>query len=408
MATAAAPGASRASPGQGATTGSATSRQSILVAWVFALAVSGYGLAGLLSAWLGMSSTATSIPFRLFAIAASILLLVDASISRTRFRVDLALLAFWLLYLLRLSWDLVVQGVPGAGSALVFFVATSLVPCAALVAATRHAQEPPIARTLLFLAGATSVMALVMWVFGFGRSAIVEGATDRLYYESFNPISLGHAAATAVIAAVALWRRASGIWLVVLVGAIGAALLVLGVAASRGPVLALVAAVAFAAVARRQWFWLILPAAVMAFAIPQLLTTDGFDLLNRFATLGDDESGLERLLYMARAVEQFLANPLFGSAFVELESGQYPHNLFIESAMAMGVVGLGLALVIAFRAFRSAWRFARRGEILLPMLFIQYFVGAQVSGAIWGSAALWATLALLLAPSLNAKQARPA
>lgn len=75
----------------------------------------------------------------------------------------------------------------------------------------------------------------------------------------------------------------------------------------------------------------------------------------------------------------------------------YPHNLFIETAMALGVIGLVMLFALLAKSARAAFRLAADRKLLLPMLFAQYFVGAQLSGAIWGNSAFWAVTTLLVA-----------
>lgn len=104
------------------------------------------------------------------------------------------------------------------------------------------------------------------------------------------------------------------------------------------------------------------------------------------------------------AIDQAVRNPLLGSAYTELQTGQYPHNLLLESFMALGVVGGVLLLFICLRAgFRAAVRL-RLGELLLPLLFVQYFVGAQFSSSLWGAEAFWAIVVLLGATAPQARR----
>jgi hypothetical protein len=76
--------------------------------------------------------------------------------------------------------------------------------------------------------------------------------------------------------------------------------------------------------------------------------------------------------------------------------------------MALGLLGLALLLAIVFQAVRMAARQLRRGQLLVPLLFAQYIVGAQFSGAIWGASALWACTALLLGSRSFGKSTNPA
>ena len=376
------------------------------VAWVFGLTLAGYPIAGLLSAAVGVSSVITSIPFRFAVLAASAFLLVDAAASRARFRPDFGLLLFWGLYLLRLAYDVVVPGLDGASRALLFFLTTSLVPAVALIAAARYYREPQTAALLFLLSALASAMALVMLVFGIGAAALIDTATDRLFYESINPISLGHAGTTAFIAGIVCWKHARSNTRILLAVGMAAGAVTLAISGSRGPAVALVAALAFAAAARGKIVWLLIPAAALGAVIPGLVAGGDVNVLNRFSGISDDESALYRLIIMNDAIGQFVANPVFGSAYAELNSLQYPHNILVEAAMAMGVVGLALLLVILVRVLTRAWHHARAGKLLLPMIFVQYLVGAQLSGSIWGWSALWVTCALLLDGKTSAAPVR--
>jgi hypothetical protein len=84
-----------------------------------------------------------------------------------------------------------------------------------------------------------------------------------------------------------------------------------------------------------------------------------------------------------------------GSAFVELNSGYYPHDVFVEAALAFGIpvalVFTGLIIVGAFRA----WKTLGNDHDLLGLIFFQGLAAAAVSGSIYGSILLWVTLAML-------------
>jgi O-antigen ligase len=74
----------------------------------------------------------------------------------------------------------------------------------------------------------------------------------------------------------------------------------------------------------------------------------------------------------------------------------YPHNVFIETAMALGVIGLLPLIAMTLLCFWNSWQLLRRGQLLLPLLFVQYFIGFQFSSALWGATAYWACTGLLL------------
>jgi O-antigen ligase len=102
-----------------------------------------------------------------------------------------------------------------------------------------------------------------------------------------------------------------------------------------------------------------------------------------------------RLYLYSLALEKVEKHPLLGFG-LELPDGLgYPHNLILESFLALGIVG-GLMFIILqtytlFQAvallkhknsFKAAWGW-------LGILFIQYFIVSMSSGAIYGSYILW-------------------
>jgi O-antigen ligase len=106
------------------------------------------------------------------------------------------------------------------------------------------------------------------------------------------------------------------------------------------------------------------------------------------------------------AITQFMENPIFGSGMAEQETGDYPHNLWIEAFMATGVVGGVAMLVVTLKALKACMLVIKtqRQGAWVGLIFLQYLVAGLFSGAIWGSTAFWCfavgtvSLAVLRAP----------
>ena len=54
-----------------------------------------------------------------------------------------------------------------------------------------------------------------------------------------------------------------------------------------------------------------------------------------FQDAGQDRSSYERLDVMRLSIDEAIANPLLGYAYIEPVTGIYPHNLLVESALAL-------------------------------------------------------------------------
>ena len=229
-------------------------------------------------------------------------------------------------------------------------------------------------------------------------------------------------AAFVLLGAGPVWRRA--------VAMAAVPFLAVGFAASgsRGPVLGLAAGlVLFIALtlkereSRRRLVLLVLGAFAAAVAIPQLVPggTAGraFSIL-----LGKSEDGESfsngRLHLWGQAWRAFRDHPLFGigtggfGAINPIEL--YPHNILLETAAELGVLGLLLVLTLLVFTIRVLYRLVKRSEgedrrrvALVTALFGSAVVNASVSADITTNSTLWmlAGLALgltrLLAPETS-------
>jgi len=370
--------------------------------WLLVLVVVGYPAAGLMASAFNWDSLVASLPLRAGVLALSLWVLLSTR-RGPRPRHGWILGGFGALYLLRLVWDAGVAGVPGAREALVFYMLIVLVPCLALWARSTELDQVSAARWMLRAGSLICFTAVTMHSLGIGQDRALTEDIGRLSFEALNPISIGHAAVSTLVAALCMTQtRLRGFDLLLLLAGSLAALVALGLAASRGPVLCLTAVALVYALATQRWRWLIL----LAIAAVGLLANPETALWERFAGVEEDESSLERLVLQGSALTAFLTSPLWGSAFVEPLLLTYPHNLFIEAAMALGVIGLVLLLVLLCRSAQPALQQLRLRRLLLPLLSLQYFIAAQLSGSIYGNSALWACVALLVGSAVAPRRRR--
>lgn len=368
-------------------------------AWLLVFVVIGYPIAGLMASAMDWDSTTASIPLRVLVLVLSVWLLLSRR-NGTNQRGGLWLGLFCGAYLLRLLTDTGITQVPGAVEALVFFLATVVIPAVALWKHADSFSEVQAQRLMFTLGSGICISILGMSALGVGQSRSIAEISGRLSFEALNPISVGHTAVSTMIAALCMVRTGlSPKQAPMLIAGSVAALTTLLMAASRGPLLCLVAAGLVYVMATGRWFWVVLISLALA---PFLFAADS-EMLMRFTTIQEDTSALERLAVQSNAVDQFLSQPILGSAFVELTSLSYPHNLFLETAMALGILGLLLLVAILAKAGRSFGRQIKEGQLLIPLLFVQYLMGAQFSGSIYANGPLAACLVLLVRHSTRIK-----
>lgn len=140
-------------------------------------------------------------------------------------------------------------------------------------------------------------------------------------------------------------------WKRFLLAALFVAFFNLVLSTSRGALVGVIAAVFFMVFLTKikipKWFWLALVVTSICFWF--IFTTMGEHLsgLSGFAVLAGgelDTSSLQRLFFYQIAINQFISNPIFG---VGISSNlHYPHNIFLEIASELGIIGLVVFLLV--------------------------------------------------------------
>lgn len=359
----------------------------ISIVAVLVLSVIGYSPIGLLGSALDTNAFAQ--PFRALVLGISIIVII------TKLRaIPVALMLFFVMYGIRLVYDFYI-GAPGDPDiAMIFFFGTVMVPAIAMCTyRPGEVNWRMVAWCMFILAAGTCIGSLVGLL---GEYDMAGNELDRLGNERLNTITLGHTAVTAIICALILFDGASRFNKVLLVGASGAALWTLAGSAARGPLLALAACLLlYSVLTRRVWLPLLLLLAVAAiFADETSMLRIRFEFL-LYGTKDMDSAASERLDYQGMSWEQFLEKPILGSGMAEQNTGLYPHNMFIETFMALGIVGGIVHAFVLVALLRGAVAMLVDKQYVAPLLLLQYFVGAQTSGNINGNAPYWVLVAVV-------------
>lgn len=389
---------------------------STLQAMLIALTLTGYPLVAALSTALNLNGSTLSIAMRAAVVSMSIILIVRNlhRVQKSHLKYVVIFITFWVTYIIRVAVDTTDPSSQLTMSALEYWiwaVGVCLIPSMGLVGVSfEHAMLKAFNLTWLAL-GFSSALSLY-----FG-STVVTGLdasqinTGRLALDLLNPISMGNLGTSLAIFSGWYWctktNSQSEIALKVasLFGMLlGLSLLILS--ASRGPLLGFVCVlvVTLLTLKLRKLIKITALASLVVIALVPAVSSyielESLQITARVAAIsgGVDLSVISRQDSFAGAWNQFLGNPLFGDFLEERSTGFYPHNLTLEAFMATGLIG-GLAfLAISIIAFRKAYRMI---QLQLPhawagLIFIQYLVGAQMSGAIYSSSAFWSFAVLLI------------
>lgn len=254
---------------------------------------------------------------------------------------------------------------------------------------------------------AVSLVALI-FVSGMALNweALLASSQRRLALEKINPISLAYVASSLMlfyVLAFAGSKRAKVEAIVI----VPIMLLIISLARSRGVMLStgLTLVVYVLALRGKSRIKTLLLFAIAGLAVSRY--ADPLYLDNAIEALGrididTDMSTASRALSFDGAWQQFLEHPLFGRYAVELQLNYYPHNIYLEALMSVGLIGTVPFAIHLTMALRAAWGLLRERErslsrAFVALLFIREAVAAAASGAIWSVAGFWITSFLVVA-----------
>ena len=119
------------------------------------------------------------------------------------------------------------------------------------------------------------------------------------------------------------------------------------------------------------------------------------DRLNN-SILNSNQFNYGREDHFNAAFNQFINNPFFGDQIFDSHLGSYPHNIFLESFMALGFFG---GLILAYLIFKNIFKGFRNYKANIYLTFLCFTLFALTSGAIWNSFEFW-----ILLVSINNKR----
>lgn len=360
---------------------------------VIALTLVGYPLSASLSQFLDQADSNFNIFFRVIHLIISLYFIL-MTWNRKNFTLDILISVFFLLYIIRLWWDLNYSFLPDIAKDFQFFIAVTLVPVIAMAGSRKWFNER---LCTLFIAAIGGVGGLfIAYNLSVGSAlATAPELSQRASLELLNPISIGYhglfitSAATILLAR---YRTVVTMTFAIPVAVLGIYLLI--EAGSRGPFVALLTGLIITGFANNRVNVAYAVGTVVALAI---ISASGVPdlILGRFLESGQDASSLERIYTLELSIQQVLENPLAGSAYIEPITGRYPHNLVVEGGLAIGIAGMVFIGWMQISLLLNAWRAARTGQWFVPFVAGAMLANAWISGSLWGSALFFMMLWIL-------------
>ncbi|MGA9148575.1 MAG: O-antigen ligase family protein [Candidatus Nanopelagicales bacterium] len=363
-----------------------------------ALVINGYAMSGIVATYLGLPDADQRLSYivRILTFLVSGLAFATSFRGRVLSKLNGILFAFWLVYLARLLWDVADPFIEGTEIALVFFLGACTVPAALIASSHRDWDEQNVARALVLSGLLVCIGGLLL------RDIALQSQmqdSGRLSFSKLNPISLGHVGCTTVLASISIMARRRGAWWWIALVATSIAMILMTYAASRGALVALAICLFAYVVARRAWGYVAAGAIVIYILVASygVMNPDKLLEFTGLSQLGSDTSSMERIELMSMAMDQIRGNWQFGSSYTLPMQQGYPHNIILEAFMATGIIGVSIFLYSVLRGAFLTMKCLAGAKPLAALMFIQYFWGAQFSGALWASAGFWLALTVVLA-----------
>lgn len=380
---------------------------SLMLAALYALTVVGFPLVSTVPTLVGVDSQVATVPFRIIVVALSVGILYGWWVRGTRVLFNAAVLStltLWALLVARMFVDTMVDPLPGdLGIPVSQFLLLSLGACYLPALAGLEypdARTLDLARVWIEVLGAIAMLA-ILYV---GLRGVFQGSVlYRLATPVLNPISVGHLGVSVLIVTLCGFSGSGrGVRLLRSLLVLLSVIVIVG-SVSRGPILAaLVAALLLAtrprAGARIRLFGVVLRVALVAGAIGAIAVAISYleesgiiDVVERLTETLQDVASQERTAMIVGAWQQFAENPFIGSAFVERRFMMNPHNIILESLMAVGIVGLGLLLVSMSASLVATQRVLRipGNHAWVGLIYVQYVINGMLSGSLFTDGAFW-------------------
>lgn len=310
----------------------------------------------------------------------------------------LPVLFFWAFYLLRI-WENTHAGVPIAFDVnymYFLFIFNGIFACLVLMKIgwlirVRHIVKIMPVVCLIFLVG------LLM-----NYDLLLESSEHIMQLDKINHISMANTAATFLIYYFLAFNVSKTTKTEAMIfGPI--LLLVFVYAQSRGATYAMVGALAvyFIVSKGKEKYITLLSVTLIIIVLGYFVGTETADVVIERMQTTEDASTEAHMESYQTAWQQFMNDFWIGRYIVDMETTTYPHNFYLESLMAVGLLGslplfihLGFATNAALRTIRNK-KYGLIGS-LVAVLYFRDAINVAGSGAVWSNTEFWITSTLIL------------
>ena len=356
------------------------------------------------------SNSSISVIYRAIFVVFTVLVLLKNRIHISKIR---PLIIFWILYMLRVAYEVGFYSYNLTVPQFQLWTFTIFLSVLPFIAASTFYNKKTLKVTFIVI----YIMLILTNIFGlFNNESFFQG--DKTDYradanEILSTVSFGKSAAALIAFSflLILNNSVNKKYRIIFIGAIVIALINILLAGSRGPILQLIAFILiyyifnYKKVKVQYVFLFILLFIAFIIYFPQYNFLYKF-LFERIKDTGFSSNASDNLrsLLFESGWNQFTEHPFLGDALQTRYLKLYPHNLFIESLMTMGIVGGILFLIVYLRSLISAIKILKYENFSwISALLIMNLIDLFSSGSIINSFILWPLMVLAININYNFK-----
>lgn len=288
---------------------------------------------------------------------------------------------------------------PGNILVITVFFLSGIVPAYLLASIDRSINDKDMT-TLLSLFSLLFVVGMIL-----NREALMATAERRMMLDKINPIALAYVSSSLMLFYFLSFTRSKWIMFEALL-IVPILLLIVSLARSRGMLISTGIALAIYLLVLKgtRRIWTLAGLAIVGATVGLYANPEYIDHVTKALGRIDTESDMStvgRVMAFQGAWEQFLTDPFLGRYAIELSTNYYPHNIYLESLMSVGLIGtvpfmihFGMALRAAIGLIRE--RNASFTRVFVALLFVRDAIGAAGSGGLWSVSGYWITSFLVI------------
>lgn len=391
-----------------------------LVLFLFIMLCFGYIISSFLPTFFTLASRPFNFSFRLLYMLISIylILLAGKKIVYGKIPIVFWMLGFFLIiYTFRLCYDIFVEGIVFKGS--IFFtlsnsVGGSFIPFFAIALWGNKINYDTLIRWSYYCLYLSVLLVFVLIFKLYGGINLEFFATRFAFlnedgtHSTINPITLSFFGTNLSLLSLAIILFKRNYYKLICVAGFFAGCFLVVLGASRGPVVTLVAGIAYLLFMflfrkRKNIYTKILTFVLFGIMVSVVtwfvstLVLEDFTLFNRFTSLDSNSSVSSvniRKIYWDRAWSLFVENPIFGFSYLDPVSFGYPHNIYLESLMATGLFGLIFFLIPICSLFFL--KIVNDNQVFVFLFFLMISISSIFSGGLFINPFLWTVLGLLI------------